>query len=192
MKVLVDGGPTQIYDRLKNQSYKHIIDVREIDYYLDTPDHSLAKRDEALRVRISKDANDSQSVEKVEVTYKGPKIDTISKTREELSFHVQENQIDAILDVFQRLGFPEVYEINKWRSLWQHSNGTLVSVDLVDQLAPDCYVEAEIVTENFKDREQLIWKLEKLLSKLLGFKGELQSEKRSYLELAINRRQIVI
>lgn len=192
MKVIVDDDPTQVYDRLKNQSYKHIIDVREIDYYLDTPDHSLANRDEALRVRISKDANDPQGVEKVEVTYKGPKVDLISKTREEFGFNVQEKKTNEVLDVFQRLGFPEVYEISKWRSLWQHSDGTLISVDLVDQLAPDCYVEAEIVTENPNDREQLIRKLEKLLSKLLGFKGELQSEKRSYLELAINRRQIVI
>lgn len=192
MKALVEGGPTQVYDRLKQQSYNHIIDVREIDYYLDTPDHSLAKRDLALRVRISKDANDPESVEKVEVTYKGPKVDAISKTREEFGFHVQEKKPDAVLDVFQHLGFLEVYEISKWRSLWQHSDGTLISVDLVDQLAPDCYVEAEIITEILNDREQLIRKLGKLLSELLGCKGKLQSEKRSYLELAINRRQIVI
>ncbi|MFX0115892.1 MAG: class IV adenylate cyclase [Candidatus Hodarchaeota archaeon] len=192
MKVLVKESPEWAYERLKKQNCTHIKNIREIDYYLDTPDHSLAGGDQAFRIRISRDITHSEIPERIEVTFKGPKIDKISKTREELGFFVQENSIDTILNVFQRLGFSEVFEISKNRSLWQHPSGTTLSVDLVDQLAPDCYIEAEIISDSLSDQDQLVRKLMRILCELLDHKGRLQSERRSYLQLAIIRKQTII
>ncbi|MHA2371112.1 MAG: class IV adenylate cyclase, partial [Candidatus Hodarchaeales archaeon] len=130
--------------------------------------------------------------DRLEITFKGPKIDKISKTREELGFIVKGNDVSGVLKVFQRLGFSEVFEICKNRSLWRHPRESLISVDNVDELAPDCYVEAEIISENLTDKEQLIEELTGMLTELLDCNGELRSERRSYLELVLNRSQTVL
>lgn len=192
MKVLVDNSPESVYTRLKEQNCTHIKDLREVDYYMDTPERSLASEDQAFRARISKDMTNPEIPERLEITFKGPKIDKISKTREELGFNVKGNDVSGVLKVFQRLGFSEVFEIRKNRSLWRHPRDSLISVDNVDELAPDCYVEAEIISENLTDREQLIEELTGILTELLDCNGELRSERRSYLELVLNRSQIVI
>lgn len=192
MKVAVDNDPEWVYARLKEQNCTHIKDLREVDYYMDTPELSIARGDQALRVRISKDLTNPEIPEKLEITFKGPKIDKISKTREELGFIVKGNDVSGVLKVFQRLGFSEVFEIRKNRSLWRHPRDSLISVDIIDELAPDCYVEAEIMAEDLTDKEQLIQELTGILTELLDCNGELRSDRRSYLELVLNRSQIVI
>ena len=73
MKILVDKSPEWVYARLKEQNCTHIKDLREVDYYMDTPELSIAKGDQALRVRISKDITNPEIPEKLEITFKGPK-----------------------------------------------------------------------------------------------------------------------
>jgi adenylate cyclase class 2 len=192
MKILANKSPEWVYARLKEQNCTHIKDLREVDYYMDTPERSLASEDQALRARISKDITNPEIPERLEITFKGPKIDKISKTREELGFNVKGNDVSGVLKVFQRLGFSEVFEIHKNRSLWHHPKNSFIAVDNVDELAPDCYVEAEVISENLTDKEQLIEELTGILTELLGGDGELRSERRSYLELVLNRSQIVI
>ncbi|MHA2272798.1 MAG: class IV adenylate cyclase [Candidatus Hodarchaeales archaeon] len=191
MKVLVDNSPEWVYTRLKEQNCTHIKDLREVDYYMDTPERSFASKDQAFRARISKDMTNPEIPDRLEITFKGPKIDKISKTREELGFIVKGNDVSGVLN-FQRLGFSEVFEICKNRSLWRHPRESLISVDNVDELAPDCYVEAEIISENLTDKEQLIEELTGMLTELLDCNGELRSERRSYLELVLNRSQTVL
>ncbi|MHA2494781.1 MAG: CYTH domain-containing protein [Candidatus Hodarchaeales archaeon] len=73
MKVLVDNSPEWVYTRLKEQNCTHIKDLREVDYYMDTPERSLASEDQAFRARISKDMTNPEIPDRLEITFKGPK-----------------------------------------------------------------------------------------------------------------------
>ena len=188
LRVLVENGPESLRGRFEELHYSYIGDVREIDYYMDTSDLFLSKGDQAFRVRLSAAINSPQFPERIEVTFKGPKIDPISKTREEFGFLVQENNAKVVLSVFQRIGLTNIIEVSKYRSIWRHPTGIQVTVDLVDELSPDCYVEAEILSENSTGKDQLIQQLWAILSELLEISAlKLQSERRSYLELVIER-----
>ena len=50
------------------------------DIYFNSPIVDFAKTDEALRIRTTKENNEKN----IFITYKGPKIDSKSKTREEI------------------------------------------------------------------------------------------------------------
>ena len=131
----------------------------EEDIYFSSPIKNFKETDEALRIRKSQG--------KTILTYKGPKIDRISKSREEIETFVS-GDINLILE---RLGFYKFIEIKKKRKLYRY-NEFMISIDDVEGLGE--YIEVELKSEKKED----VKKIEHLFDILY-----LDSERRSYLEL---------
>jgi adenylate cyclase class 2 len=153
----------------------------QIDTYFDHPCKSFWKTDEALRVRNRKPPSDVHALMPYpgllkEMTYKGPKIDSISKTRAEVSVGI-ENELDAEL-LLQHLGFKEVAKITKNRSFYALDDIT-VSID--DVVGVGMFLELERVVQDKSEVELARNAIMALVKKL-----ELDpssSIRKSYLEL---------
>ena len=77
------------------------------DIYFNSPIVDFAQSDEALRIRKTTSDNNTN----IFITYKGPKIDQNSKTREEIEMII-ENEEKAY-EMFEKLGFKEVRTVIK-------------------------------------------------------------------------------
>ena len=146
---------------------------QEIDLYFAHPSRDFRQTDEALRIRRKGKANF--------VTYKGPKIDAVTKTRQEIELPLSEGDsaADHWADLFQSLGFVPVREVAKSRRKafvdWQ-GHRVEMSLDYVAELGTFVELELVIAKEEFEPAKQCII----TLAKHLGLKA---SERRSYLEL---------
>jgi adenylate cyclase, class 2 len=141
------------------------------DTYFAAPHRDFAKTDEALRIR----SLDGQAV----LTYKGPKLDKVSKTREEFETPVDEVIFTKILHA---LGFTEAGIVRKTREIFEAEEIT-ISLDAVESLGE--FLEVEIMAENEKDLETSRHKLFDFL-KQFGF-GEKDSIRVSYLEMVLEK-----
>lgn len=141
------------------------------DTYFAAPHRDFAKTDEALRIR----SLDGQAV----LTYKGPKLDEVSKTRKELETPVDELTITRILHA---LGFTEAGIVRKIREVYR-TEGITVSLDAVEGLGE--FLEVEIMAESEKELEPARHKLFDLL-KQFGFDKE-DSIRTSYLEMVLEK-----
>jgi len=140
----------------------------EVDAYFQHPARDFAETDEALRIRAVKN--------NYQLTYKGPKLDTKSKTRLELTISISDGNIGK--KIFEYLGFKPVMEIKKKRRIYQIGS-VYVMLDNVEGLGTFIELETEVSNEKeiSEKREDLI----KLMVKL-GI-SEDRFERRSYLEL---------
>ncbi|WP_292372109.1 class IV adenylate cyclase [Methanosarcina sp. UBA411] len=141
------------------------------DIYFAAPHRDFAKTDEALRIR----SLDGQAV----LTYKGPKLDGISKTREEFETPVNEA---VIIQILHSLGFSEAGLVRKKREVFRTGEIT-VCLDAVEGLGE--FLEVEIVAESEKELETSRAKLFELL-KQFGV-GEKDSIRTSYLEMVLEK-----
>ena len=144
------------------------------DTYFAAPHKDFAKTDEALRIR----SLDGQAV----LTYKGPKLDGVSKTREELETPVDEVTITRVLHA---LGFSEAGIVRKIREVFRAGEIT-VCLDAVEGLGE--FLEVEIMAENEKTLETARYRLFDFL-KQFGF-GEKDSIRISYLEMVLEKNNI--
>jgi adenylate cyclase, class 2 len=150
----------------------------EVDLYFDHPARDFSKTDEALRIRRRGSDNF--------ITYKGPKIDTTTKTRREIELPLtaDEESARSWKSLLEALGFEPVGEVLKWRCkariLWQNQ-AIECSLDDVQGLGEYC--ELELLT-NFADLEPAKTCIAALADKL----GLKQSERRSYLELLLKKQ----
>lgn len=141
------------------------------DTYFAAPYRDFAKTDEALRIR----SLDGQAV----LTYKGPKLDGVSKTREELETPVEEATTTEILHA---LGFSEAGIVCKQREVFKAGEIT-VCLDAVEGLGE--FLEVEIVAETEKDLDISRGKLFELLKQFGA--GEKDSIRTSYLEMVLEK-----
>ncbi len=193
LKVQVEPNLEYLKDRLKHLYFEHQGDFREIDFYLDSADYSFASQDKALRVRLSYDLNQENPQKKIDLVFKGPKIDQRSKTREEIGIQIYGENPDDLIKLFHRLGYTEIFQINKNRSHWKNTSGINITVDLIDELDPLCYLEVEKVITDAQSKDKMVNELIEILSDLLQIKKEdLMSERRSYLELVLKKEQNII
>jgi len=137
----------------------------EEDIYFSSPIRDFKETDEALRVRYSG--------ENTILTYKGPKLDKISKSREEFEAFVSGD----IEEILQKLGYRMVLNVRKKRRVYAYREFT-VSIDDVEDLGE--YIEVELKSDNLQD----IKKIEDLFNLLF-----LESERRSYLELLLFKKK---
>ncbi len=150
---------------------------REVDLYFGHPARDFAQTDEALRVRRKGRTNF--------ITYKGPKLDETTKTRQEIELPLapEEESVDAWAELLEVLGFRPVGEVRKFRRkaaiTWQ---GRRVegSLDEVEQLGT--FAELELVVE--ADDVEAAKACIASLAEKLGLTG---GERRSYLELLLDR-----
>ncbi|MDY1591004.1 MAG: class IV adenylate cyclase [Methanofastidiosum sp.] len=165
MKAKIDKYTRGRIDRILREA-KFIEEKVEEDIYFSSPIRDFRETDEALRIRYSGE----NSI----LTYKGPKLDKISKSREEFEAFVS-GEIEEIL---QKLGYKKILNVRKKRKVYLYKDYT-VSIDDVEDLGG--YIEIELKSENLQD----IKRIENLFEVLF-----LESERRSYLELLLLKKKI--
>ena len=156
----------EVETRLRSLGAKAEEERRQVDLYFAHPCRDFGATDEALRLRLDGDRQ--------VMTYKGPKLDARSKTREEIE---QPIEFDRMVTTLRRLGFKDFLRVEKVRTdyVWED---IVISLDRVDGLGD--FVELEVEDD---DRERGLRRILDLKSKL-GVQG---NETRSYLELIMEK-----
>ena len=150
---------------------KKIKTEHQEDTYFNAPHRDFAKTDEALRIR--KTSNDK--TQRIFITYKGPKIDKVSKTRKEVEVGVENAENAA--QILENLGFHPVATIRKIRDVY-FLDEFVISLDDVHMIGNFVEIEKEIKEgKSFNKIVNEILKIYKKLGITEGF------ERRSYLEL---------
>jgi len=149
----------------------------ESDLYFAHPARDFARTDEALRIR--------RVGSRAYLTYKGPKVDTTSKTRHEIDLALPDAAAAPHWQqLLEALGFRPLAEVRKTRRkalLPWLGRQVEVSLDTVDDVGT--YVELELVTDT-----QGVEPAKEVLQSLAAQLGLRASERRSYLELLLERR----
>lgn len=117
--------------------------IHQSDCYLAHPAKDFRRTDEAYRVRSSGDRN--------YVTYKGPRVDQATKTREEIELSLPDGSDyrEQYLALMEKLGFRRVAEVRKTRRrltlTWE---GDSLEVSLDDVAEVGTFVEIEAVADD--------------------------------------------
>ncbi|MEM0350667.1 MAG: class IV adenylate cyclase [Archaeoglobaceae archaeon] len=133
----------------------------EFDLYFSHPCRDFAETDEALRIRVEK---------KIKMTYKGPKVDEETKTREEVNLII--DNFENAVRLLEFLGFRKYKSIRKKRRIYE-LNGAIICVDEVESLGKFVEIEVKGLSEKQKIFE---------IARILGYSKE-ESIRLSYLEL---------
>ncbi len=158
--------------RLKQEGADHERMVEQTDIYFNAPDRDFGKTDEALRLR-----NEGGQIF---LTYKGKKLDPLSKTRKEVDVEVAD--FNMMEELIRCLRYKETLRVHKVRDIY-HLTGALVCLDKVDGLGEFVELETLAVDEGSipERRDFLIGMLRRL-----GVTGELIRE--SYLEMLLAKK----
>jgi adenylate cyclase class 2 len=153
--------------------------VHQVDRYFAHPCRDFARTDEALRLRRVGD--------QVVITWKGPRIDTATKTRQELELPLSGDAastprtIDQWTELLEALGFRQVREVAKRRRAarvpWQGAE-VEVAIDSLPELGD--FIELEL--------QARVGELPQARACLESFARHLgcsEPERRSYLELLL-------
>ncbi|MFN3384846.1 MAG: class IV adenylate cyclase [Archaeoglobaceae archaeon] len=146
---------------------KFVEEKEECDLYFSHPCRDFAKTDEALRLRIEK---------KVKMTYKGPKIDDETKTREEVNVLV--DNFENAVKLLELLGFKKFRWVKKVRKIFVLDNA-IICVDQVEDLGD--FIEIEV--QEFSDKGKIFE-----IAEMLGYSKE-ESIRSSYLELILEKEK---
>lgn len=141
------------------------------DVYFNAPHRDFAQTDEALRIRKVT----SGASEKIFITYKGAKMDEVSKTRKEIEVGVEDSH--KVADIFQNLSFRPVATVRKNRIIYT-LNDLIITLDEVHEVGNFVEIEKEI--EEGKDTKEALDEIFATYSKI-GIEDGF--ERRSYLEL---------
>lgn len=146
-----------------------IIEKFEHDTYFNHPCKDFRETDEAVRIR--------KDVEGITITYKGPKVDFETKSREEIKIKV--DSFESAFTFLRKLGFRPVREVKKVRKMYRLKDA-IICVDNVEGIGK--FVEIEIESGNVEDKEKIFD-----IAKLLGYSRE-DSITKSYLELILQEK----
>ncbi|MGC8564957.1 MAG: class IV adenylate cyclase [Thermoplasmata archaeon] len=157
--------PDQMEYKIKKIGAKFEMEIIQEDIYFKHPCKDFKITDEALRLRKMNN--------EFFLTYKGPKVDKETKTREEIELKTDEK----ILDLLKNLGFSIAGVVRKIRKNYR-INDMVISIDNVEKLG--YFVEIE----TFGDLESGKEKILKMASDL----GLNRLERRSYFELMVGEK----
>jgi adenylate cyclase class 2 len=146
-----------------------IIEKYEKDVYFAHPCRDFAQTDEAVRIR--------QDVEGITLTYKGPKVDAETKSREEVKLKVYD--FDAARTFLGKLGFSDVAEVRKLRRIYGMGDA-IICLDDVEGLGR--FVEIEVEADNIEAKERVFQ-----IAERLGY-SKSESIRESYLELILQKK----
>lgn len=152
--------------------------IAQRDHYFNHPSRDFAATDEALRLR--------QSGAKSFLTYKGPKIDATTKTRQEIEVPLADGAAEGAEwpALLTALGFRAVASVRKQRRSGQIAREGYVCevvVDEVEQLGTFCELEISADQNSLEAARRMLQQLALEL-------GLNQAERRSYLELMLARK----
>jgi len=148
------------------------------DCYFAHPARDFAVTDEALRIRRVGDRN--------AIAYKGPKIDSATKTRRELEVPLAGGgeSFAQFSELLAALGFSAVAEVRKRRRparlRWR---GAAIEAALDEVEGLGSFVELETIAE-----EGNVEEAKSIVASLAARLGLFDSERRSYLELLLDQR----
>jgi adenylate cyclase class 2 len=168
VEVKVRARHAGVKERIEVLGAERVTQKEQRDVYFTAPHRDFASTDEALRVRRENG--------ETRITYKGPKMDDETKTREEHETTV--GDAEEARAVFESLGFEEFGTVEKERQVYE-LEGTTVTLDEVEGLGEFVEVERDIDDEA---------DIEEPSAEVLGVLGRLgldadDSVRDSYLEL---------
>ncbi|MGP8323574.1 MAG: class IV adenylate cyclase [Methanosarcinaceae archaeon] len=146
----------------------------EIDLYFDHPDTHIFDGGCALRVR------DSDG--KYRLTYKGPKKDDVTTSREEIEIGIE--SASEMIKILGELGFYEIGKVKKLRKTYLLED-LVITLDDVMGLGEFIEVEGKASNDReFKEKKDEIFKL----LKKLGLSTD-EISKRSYIEMLLGKKK---
>ena len=146
----------------------------EIDLYFNHPNMQILSGGCALRVR--------EAGGKYRLTYKGPKKDDVTTSREEIEIGIESAR--EMIKILDELGFYEICRVKKLRKTYLLED-LVITLDNVDDLGEFIEVEGKASNdEEFKEKKDEIFKL---LEKL-GLSTDAISQ-RSYLEMLLDGKR---
>jgi adenylate cyclase class 2 len=146
--------------------------IKQNDIYFQHPSRDFSLTDEALRLR--------EEDNKYQLTYKGPKISEMSKTRTEITINV--NDFNKTKQLLEYLGFKTFINITKIRETYK-INESFVSIDYVNGLG--YYAELEKEVSDIRRVSEIENELINL-AKDLGL-DVTKNIRKSYLELLLDK-----
>ena len=141
------------------------------DIYFNGESRDFRDTDEALRIREIPVGDDFKLI----LTYKGPKLDSQTKTRKEVEVEIDDKE--KMTEILISLGYKPSAIVNKVRRIFKYDEYT-ITVDKLKSLG--YYMEIEYVTDNEEDIGIIQEKIFDIFNKLGINDG---FEKTSYLEL---------
>ena len=150
--------------------------VSHVDRYFNHPSRDFRATDEAFRIRSVGDSNC--------ITYKGPVLGNVAKTRHEIEVDVADGPevAERLIEMMKCLGFRFVREVRKMRREFALNRDHRVLHELALDEVPElgCFLEIELLAddEDRESAESAVWDLARSL-------GLTASEPRSYLDLLI-------
>lgn len=171
VKVRASESLEHIFSKVKKRAeFVNVLQQRDI--YFEHPCRNFSVTDEALRLRLCEGGD-------AVLTYKGPRLSELSKTRREVEVGVK--GFSELLKILQHLGFRPLAEVKKRRHVFKLGDVKLF-VDDVEGLG--VFVEFEA---NVQDGEPFDQAERRLLALARELAPSSQPEGRSYLELLLNR-----
>jgi adenylate cyclase class 2 len=145
------------------------------DLYFSHPQRQFEQTDEALRIRCV--GNQSW------ITYKGPVVDSRTKSRRELEIEFEEGAADKLATVLEILGFRQVRSVCKLRTPYHLQwEGRSCEAALDDVEGLGTFLEIETLAEEAERdnaRDTIL-----TLARHLGLEG---AERRSYLSMLLEK-----
>jgi adenylate cyclase class 2 len=171
---LVDAEP--VLKRLAALGARQAPVLNQVDRYFNHPSRNFAETDEALRIR---DLGDRQ-----ELTYKGPILDSQTKTRHEIEVPLANGESrDKLAEVLRLLGFREVGAVQKVRQprhlVWMQRDFE-IALDEVAGLGP--FIELETLATD-AERPAAVEAVLALAAEL----GLSAPERKSYIRLLLEK-----
>jgi len=166
IEVKVKADLKAVEKRLLQEGADFMNEERQIDSYYNAPDRNFAQTDEALRLRSVGRKN--------MLTYKGPRLDTASKSRKEVTVSVTRKRTEELLS---SLGFSKFGQVTKVRRNYRLGDIS-VSLDEVENLGTFMEIEALAEEKDLEFHEKMVIEL---LEKLGVSEGDIIRD--SYLEL---------
>ena len=149
--------------------------IEQVDQYFAHPAKDFSQTDEALRIRRVGEQN--------YLTYKGPKLDTTTKTRREIEVPLESGELgfDRFAELLESLGFRTVAQVRKARQpfklRWQDR---AINVDLDEVVGVGSFVELELIVADDE-----VEAAKACIATLAAHLQLAQNERRSYLELLL-------
>ncbi|MBD3352580.1 MAG: class IV adenylate cyclase [Candidatus Lokiarchaeota archaeon] len=186
----------EFLDKIKDLGGKIEARLQHTDVYYNAPKElrDFAETDEALRIRknIEFQFDGEQNTNKIikenaDITYKGPKLDSETKSRVE---HVCQIRHSGKMDhILLALGFRKIISIEKERQMFSlifQDTSIDITLDKIQHLEGD-YAEFEIIIRNEEDMDRSKHLIFALMEKLGYSKSD--SITVSYLELVLANLQ---
>jgi len=138
VELKVPADVERVRDRLETLGAERVGTVEQADTYYDAPHREFTETDEAVRIRHEDDGDGVTT----RLTYKGPRVDDASKTREEFETVVAGEAIEGILS---NLGFDPAAVVRKDRERYVLDELT-VTLDRVEDVGEFVEVETDVET----------------------------------------------